>query len=125
MAKSISDNSNKKRAGRPRVGAILIGVRVPPAGVAELDNWIKKHAPSLSRPEAIRRLVEIGLRSKPAGQPSAKGAEKAKYLAAKTIDQLVDPAAPAEEKAIRKRKLLKGPEEFREVRVDRVKAKAK
>ena len=31
------------------------------------------------------------------------------------------PAAPAEEKASRKRRLLKGPEEFREVRVDRVK----
>jgi hypothetical protein len=46
------------------VDAILIGVRIPPAGVAELDAWIKKHAPDMSRPEAIRRLVEIGLRAK-------------------------------------------------------------
>jgi hypothetical protein len=37
---------------------------VPPAGVAELDAWIKKHAPDLSRPEAIRRLVELGLKVK-------------------------------------------------------------
>ena len=64
MAKSITDNRKKKRAGRPRVGAILIGVRVPPAGVAELDDWIEKHAPDLSRPEAIRRLVELGLKAK-------------------------------------------------------------
>jgi hypothetical protein len=43
---------------------MLIGVRVPPAGVAELDAWIKKNAPDLSRPEAIRRLVELGLKAK-------------------------------------------------------------
>ena len=66
MAKStISDNRKKKPIGRPPVGAILIGVRVPPAGVAELDAWITKQKdPDLSRPEAIRRLVEIGLKAK-------------------------------------------------------------
>jgi hypothetical protein len=46
------------------VGAILIGVRVPPADVATLDAWIKKHAPDMSRPEAIRRLVELGLKAR-------------------------------------------------------------
>jgi hypothetical protein len=29
-----------------------------------LDAWIEKHAPDLSRPEAIRRLVELGLKAK-------------------------------------------------------------
>ena len=117
MSKSITDNKKKKRAGLPRVGATLIGVRVPPAGLAELDSWIKENAPDLSRPEAIRRLIEIGLGSgKPARPRSAKSAERAKQLAAKTIDRLVDPAAA---KAVsRKRRLLKGPDEFREVRVD-------
>jgi hypothetical protein len=64
MSKSTLSDNRKKRIGRPRVGAMLIGVRVPPAGVAELDAWIKKHAPDLSRPEAIRRLVELGLKAK-------------------------------------------------------------
>jgi hypothetical protein len=65
MARStISDNRKKKPVGRPPVGATLIGVRVPPAGVAELDAWIKKNDPDLTRPEAIRRLVEIGLKAK-------------------------------------------------------------
>jgi hypothetical protein len=65
MAKStLSDNRKTKRIGRPPVGAILIGVRVPPADVATLDAWIKKHAPEMSRPEAIRRLVEMGLKVK-------------------------------------------------------------
>lgn len=63
MVKStITDN--RKKIGRPPVGAILIGVRVPPADVAELDNWIKRNAPEMSRPEAIRRLVEMGLKAK-------------------------------------------------------------
>jgi hypothetical protein len=67
----------------------------------------------------IRRLVELGLaRSKSAGPPSARTAERAKQLAAKTIDHLLDSDAPTEEVANRKRRLLKGPEEFREVRVD-------
>ena len=67
MAKStLSDNGKKKRIGRPPVGAILIGVRVPPADVATLDAWIKAHASAMSRPEAIRRLVELGLRVRPA-----------------------------------------------------------
>jgi hypothetical protein len=64
MSESISDNG-KKPVGRPKVGAILIGVRVPPADVAVLDAWIAKHKePDLTRPEAIRRLVEIGLKAK-------------------------------------------------------------
>jgi hypothetical protein len=64
MAKSTISDNRKKPIGRPKVGAILIGVRVAPADVATLDAWIKKNAPDLSRPEAIRRLVELGLKAK-------------------------------------------------------------
>jgi hypothetical protein len=59
--------------------------------------------------------------SKSVGKLSAKSAERAKELAAKAIDGLVDPAAPAEEAANRKRRLLKGPEEFRDGRHDQLK----
>jgi hypothetical protein len=64
MARSTISDNRKKPIGRPKVGAILIGVRVPPADVITLDMWIKKHEPGLSRPEAIRRLVELGLKAK-------------------------------------------------------------
>jgi hypothetical protein len=125
MAKSTLSDNRKKRIGRPPVGAILIGVRVPPAGVAELDAWIKKHAPDLSRPEAIRRLVDLGLTVKaPAralGKPDRRS--RAQELAAKAIDKIGDPAVHPEEHAQRRRRLTKGPEEFRDVRVDRPKAK--
>ena len=42
-----------------------IGVRMLDDRIAALDAWIKKQKePDLSRPEAIRRLVEIGLKAK-------------------------------------------------------------
>jgi hypothetical protein len=125
MAKSTLSDNRKKRIGRPPVGAILIGVRVPPAGVAELDAWIKKHEPELSRPEAIRRLVELGLAAKAPARPASKPGRqlRAQELATKEIDKIGDPSMPPEEHAQRRRRLTKGPEEFREVRVDRAKAK--
>jgi hypothetical protein len=58
---TISD-IGKKRIGRPPIGAVPIMVRVLPDQAAALDAWIKKQKdPDLTRPEAIRRLVELGL----------------------------------------------------------------
>jgi hypothetical protein len=125
MKKSIS--VNRKSRGRPKKkGGVypVTAVRLSPELGAAVDNWAISQTDEPTRSEAIRRLVEIGLAgSKPAGRPSARTAEKAKQLAAKAIEGLVDPAVPAEEKASRKRRLLKGPEEFREVRLDRPKKK--
>ena len=43
-------------------------------------------------------------------------------MAAKVIDNLADGTANADDRASRKSRLLKGPEEFKEARVDRPKA---
>jgi hypothetical protein len=44
-----------------------IGVRMLDDRITVLDAWIKKqNEPDLSRPEAIRRLVELGLKVRPA-----------------------------------------------------------
>jgi hypothetical protein len=65
MAKSIVSNIRKKTIGRPRVDAMPVMVRIPPDELALLDAWIKaKPVPKPSRPEAIRRLVELGLKVK-------------------------------------------------------------
>jgi len=81
--------------------------------------------PSLS--EAIRRLVELGLKAKPAAKPVGKPGRRlrAQELAAKAVEGIIDPAAPPEERAQRRRRLTKGPLEFREDRVDLPKAKGK
>jgi hypothetical protein len=46
-------------------------------------------------------------------------------LATKTIEKIIDPAAPPEERAQRRRRLTKGPSEFRDARLDQPKAKPK
>jgi hypothetical protein len=66
MAKSIKDTPKKRGRGRPSTGGRREGVmvRLQPAQFEMLDVWIKTHAPDFSRPEAIRRLVELGLKAK-------------------------------------------------------------
>jgi hypothetical protein len=44
---------------------------------------------------------------------------RASDMAARAIDKMTDKDASADDQASRKRRLLKGPEEFRDVRVDR------
>jgi hypothetical protein len=66
MAESIKDIP-KKRRGRPSTGGRREGilVRLEPDQFEALDGWImKQKEPDLSRPEAIRRLVELGLKAK-------------------------------------------------------------
>jgi hypothetical protein len=53
----------KKRGPPPTGKGTQIQVRIQHALLAELDGWKAKHGIS-TRPEAIRRLVEMGLKSK-------------------------------------------------------------
>lgn len=125
MKKAISA---KQKRGRPATGVTpMVGFRAEPVIRASIVRWAENQPDKPTLSEAIRRLVEIGLAGsgKSPARHSEKSAAKARELAGKTIDRLVDTAAPAEEQAIRKRRLLKGPEEFRDVRVDRTKNEQK
>lgn len=118
----------KKRRGPPATGkGTQIVVRMQPVPLAALDDWVAEQTDKPTRAEAIRRLVAIGLgiSALTANVPptSKATAERAKELAGKTIERLVEPAASAEEKAVRKQRLIKGPSEFREARVDRPRTK--
>ena len=128
MAKSISAIQKRKR-GRPITTGrgTLIGVRLLDDPLATLDAWIaRQKEPDLTRPEAIRRLVELGLSVKmSAKQPSSLKAARAKELATKTIEKIIDPSTRPEERDERRRRLTKGPTEFREDRIDLPKAKRK
>jgi hypothetical protein len=93
--------------------------RMPAALMAEVEAWAT--ANDATRSDAIRRLVELGLTARV--RPTQRNATRAKELAANVIDDLADGAASADDRASRKRRLLKGPEEFREARVDRPRAK--
>ncbi len=121
MKKSIS--VNVKRRGRPATGQDPVSaVRLPADLTAEIDAWSEKHG-SETRSEAIRRLVELGLTVKSTGRHSDAQKHRAREMAGKAIDGMNDAAAHADEQASRKRRLLKGPSAFREVRMDGAKRK--
>ena len=61
MKKSIS--VKPKRVGRPPTGKDpIVGARFPEGAIAQIDAWAK--ANGTTRSEAIRRLVELGLKGK-------------------------------------------------------------
>jgi hypothetical protein len=111
-----------KSRGRPKTTGpgVQIGMRWQPPELEAIDDWRRKQTDLPSRTEAIRRLVELGLKAK---QRNPKAAAKALDLAGQQIDKLADPSATAEERHQRKRRLLKGPGEFRELRADLPKRK--
>jgi uncharacterized protein YciW len=67
MVKSIRDSTKSKaKMGRPKTtgpGEPQV-VRMHDEQLAAIDDWIDELGEKNSRPEAIRRLVEIGLKVK-------------------------------------------------------------
>jgi hypothetical protein len=116
----------KKGRGRPATGRDPVtAIRLSPELRATVDAWAAKQDDAPGRSEAIRRLVEIGLTVKTRSEPSERQRAAIADLASQAIDSLTAGAANNDERVSRKRRLIKGPEEFREVRVDRPKAKGK
>jgi hypothetical protein len=77
--KSISNIEKKRGRGRPATDATPILVRLQPAQLAGLDAWISKQGEPVSRPEAIRGMIDAMMQilakdpgEKPAKKPKAK-----------------------------------------------------
>ena len=132
MKKSINDN-RKIRRGRPATGtAPLVGVRMTEELQGEIKAWAKKQEDKPPLAAAIRCLVELGLTIKTERTAKSEGTKRhqgtkhrARELAGDAVDEMTDTTASAQDQASRKRRLIKGPEEFREARVDLEKAKEK
>jgi hypothetical protein len=150
MKKSIK--VHQKRRGRPATGRDpAVTVRLPEALLATIEHWAMSQDDRPPRSQAIRQLVELGLtvkakaRStgrrpsaaivadlataidslspKPVAKPSRRA--RAQELARDAIEKMVDPTASPKERDQRRRRLTKGPTEFRGARVDQPKPKAK
>jgi hypothetical protein len=127
MIKSSSVNTTP-RWKRSAATGTLVGVRLQADQLKAIDAWAARQEPPITRPEAIRGMIDAMLHilakdpgEKPVSKPAR--ASRARELAAETIDKMIDPLAPPEERVQRRSRLTKGPEEFREVRVDRPKVK--
>lgn len=87
-----------------------------------IKQWAAEQVDTPSLAEAIRRLVEMGLASaSPSRSKNPGAAANAPELAGAQIDRLADVSASGEVQSARKRRLLKGPEEFQDLRADRKK----
>jgi hypothetical protein len=128
----------KRTRGRPAIGiGTLIGLRWREPELEAIDAWRREQAEPLTRGQAIRDLVRsalaiprtrrghsaasLGAKHRPSGKQS--GPTIASRLAAEQIDKISDGSAPPEARQARKRHLIKGPKEFRDVRIDMPKSK--
>jgi hypothetical protein len=100
-----------------------ITVRMSSAALKVLDDWRRRQDDLPDRPEAIRRLVEQAVTSADTRPITVESQHKAAELAEREIDKVADRDLPPEERAQRKRRLIKGPSEFREIRAKRAKSK--
>jgi hypothetical protein len=101
---------------KPKQAAITLGASF----LKSVDEWRRKQRDHPSRAVAIRRLAERGgLASSIIPRRRSKGSRrKTAEMAGQEIDSLGDQATTNEERARRKRQLIKGPREFREIRAD-------
>ena len=98
----------------------MMGFRAAPVLRTSIVKWAESQPDMPTLSEATRRLVELGLAVKTKGRQSSEGQKlRAREMAGNAIDKMTDTAATPVDQATRKKRLLKGPEEFRTVRVDR------
>ena len=64
MKRSKINSARKSKRGRPVVESEAVNVRMVAKALTDLDNWRRKQDDLPGRPEAIRRLVELGLKAK-------------------------------------------------------------
>jgi Arc/MetJ-type ribon-helix-helix transcriptional regulator len=118
MAKVISI-----KRGRGRLPTQVSAVRLSGELASAIDRWAEKEKVR-SRSEAIRHLVELALASaRPPRRRDPQSASKASDMATEQVKKMINPLLPEEEKRERRRRLIKGPREFREMRGDQIKPK--
>jgi hypothetical protein len=102
-------------------------VHVGTSILTALDEWRHRQRNPPSREVAIRLLVERGLADSTttAARQLRKGgrSRKAAEMASREIDRLGDQSVTNEERTRRKRRVIKGPREFRDIRANRPKTK--
>jgi hypothetical protein len=91
MARRSVTVRKKKREAPPSGEGTVIGLRLEPGALARVDRWAASQKDHPSRPEAVRRLVELGLGiGQRAGVRTNKAAQAAE-MASHEIDRLGDP----------------------------------
>ena len=107
--------SHTVRAGRDAVSSVKFSQEL----TAEIDLWAEAH--QITRSDAIRLLVELGLKAAAVPQHHASSDHDPlaiEALAVRQIVALLDPQLPPDERERRIRRLVDGPPEFSSERID-------
>ena len=102
-------------SGREAISAVKLSEGL----TADVDAWAEAH--DTVRSDAIRQLVELGLRAaEVSAAPVPVGCDPGELedLAVRQIDRLLDPSLPTAERERRIRRLTEGPPEFSDERID-------
>ncbi len=94
----------------------ISAVKMPATLTARVDAWAEAH--QMTRSDAIRHLVELGLKTASALSLQSRNWNEIEELAVQQLDQMLDPALPTEERERRIRRLTEGPPEFSRLRID-------
>lgn len=111
----IGKKNHTVRSGRDAISAVQLSQGL----TAEIDAWAEAH--HISRSDAIGRLVELGLKASRAVSSQHSVQQDSLNIedeAIKLIRSLLDPSLPDEERERRIRRLVEGPPEFSEQRID-------
>ena len=110
----------KKTIESVAAGKTVISFGVTDELRGSIREWAARQTDTPTLSDAAQRLVELALSSARAPRfQSGENVTTARDLASAQLDRLSDGDAPEAEQASRKRRLLKGPSEFREQRIDR------
>lgn len=115
MSGQGSEYSPAVRPGEDAVSAVKLSQPL----TAMIDTWAEAH--HLTRTDAISRLLEIALAVSPptSNQDHSSAAPLViEREAIRQIEEMLDPALPADERERRIRRLTEGPPEFSKQRVD-------
>jgi hypothetical protein len=114
--RAVSDTSKQDRvAGCNAAGETDFSQSL----TAAIDAWAEAH--HMRRSDAIRRLVEIGLKVAPAEKAHRTVRLQSGEIEGNAVTQissLLDPSLPADERERRIRRLTEGPPEFADHRHD-------
>jgi len=109
--------SNDDRERRHATREVISAVKLPQRLTADIDAWAETR--NLVRSDAICQLVQLGLDASP-GPHRTVQREPAdiEERAVEQIGRMLDPSLPAQERERRIRRLIEGPPEFSDQRID-------
>ena len=112
----MNRRTKTQRNRRTKTERVLVLLRAGQA--SRLDEWRVSQGRDLTRPEAIGRLLDQSLPKPPLRVKKRKAARKAAQLAEKEIEKITNASLPEQTRRAVKRRLIKGPPEFRNIRDD-------